>query len=280
MKKTDTFFVIHNYNTVPTELLEYCENYVIYDASDQKKTREEMDALGISYIPVPNTGHNITSYFSFFMEQYDTLPEVMCLCKGNMIGRHCSKEYFDKVYQNKYFTYLYEEREKENFYSKTGAGEKSELAFWVTESQYVEKNTSWYAGSDEHPKRYFDDFDRLLSFIYKNPVIPQYCLFAPGACYIVRREQIQKNTPVFYKNLNKLMSYGMNPSFPSEAHQIERMLPIIFESSYKVNEWMNDEDEFDKKILSEEQRMIRKAQWNQKRLKRVRILLGQKPKDL
>ena len=47
------------------------------------------------------------------------------------------------------------------------------------------------------------------------------------------------------------MSYGLEPNFPSEAHQIERMMPVIFSANYKVNPWMNNEIEFDKKIEAE-----------------------------
>ena len=95
MEKTDTFFVIHNFNTVPEKLLEYCKDYIIYDASSDEKVRNDLEKRGYHYVPVENTGHNITSYFRYFADFYDKLPEYMCLCKGNMIGRHCSKEYFD-----------------------------------------------------------------------------------------------------------------------------------------------------------------------------------------
>lgn len=40
------------------------------------------------------------------------------------------------------------------------------------------------------------------------------------------------------------MNYGMNPSFPAEAHMVERLLPTIFEASYEVNPWMDDEEAF------------------------------------
>ena len=66
---------------------------------------------------VENTGHNITSYFSYFAEHYDSLPEVLCLLKGNMIGRHCSMEFFQQVCQNKSFTFLYEEKQYWDKYS-------------------------------------------------------------------------------------------------------------------------------------------------------------------
>ena len=29
MNKTDNFFVIHNFNTVPDELIELCQDYII-----------------------------------------------------------------------------------------------------------------------------------------------------------------------------------------------------------------------------------------------------------
>lgn len=274
--KTSNFFIIHNYNTIPTNLTQYCEDYIIYDASDEPGIREELGRQGLKYIPVKNTGHNITSYFDFFEKQYTNLPDVMCICKGNMIGRHCSKEYFDKVYNNTYFTYLYEDKEKWPCYTKAvqEGMKEADLAFLVSESQYVEKNNSWYVQSPNHPHWYFDDFDDLLTFIYKEPVIPKWCLFSPGACYIVRKEQVLKHSPIFYKNLCKIMNYDLAPNFPSEAHQIERMLPLFFEATYEENEWMNDEELFEKKLVERREYIKKKEAWNQKRFKRIRLLFG------
>ena len=44
--------------------------------------------------------------------------------------------------------------------------------------------------------------------------------------------------------MNKLMDYGMNPSFPAEAHMVERLLPTIFEAAYVENQWINDGQAF------------------------------------
>lgn len=280
MKKTDNFFLIHNFNTVPEMLLQYCEDYLIVDASTDVNIEGQLKEKGLFYTRVDNTGHNITTYFDYFANYYNELPEVICLCKGNMLGRHLSEEYFRRVYDNQYFTYLYEDRDsREKFSKATEGGQKtgmSSISSLVTESQYIEENTSWYVDSPEHPHRYFDDFDDLLRFIYKDPVIPRYCLFSPGACYIVRREQIKKHSPSFYRNLNKIMNYELNPNFPSEAHMVERMLPVIFEAAYEENGWMNEEDAFDKK-LSERVEIIRKKdEWNGKRFKRLRRLIGQR----
>lgn len=251
MDRTDNFFVIHNFNTVPENLIRYCNDYIVYDCSDSS-TKEELQRKGIKHIDVENTGHNITSYFSFFVDNYDNLPEVMCLLKGNMIGRHVSEEFFQKTYNQKSFTFLYDEKQYWDRYSKyDGEGNINSCdngTFLAMENVYVEENTSWYVQSENHPKRYFNDVDDLLRFIYKSPMIPKYCMFASGACYIVRREQVKLHSKEFYVNLNKIMNYGMNPSFPSEAHQIERILPIIFTSVLETNEWMDDEAAFDAKL--------------------------------
>lgn len=243
MNKTDNFFVIHNYNYVPLEILEYPNNYIVFDASTNLEIRKELEKYGIKFRAIANTGHNLSTYFTFFYENYNHLPDVMCLTKGHMIGRHCSKEYFDRVYNNRFFTFLYEDK---NVKLKSG------INSLVDESMYLEINNSWYVNSPNHPHRYFDNYNRLLKFVYQDPIIPEYCLFAPGGCYIVTKEQVYLHSDCFYKNLNKIMTYGLIPSFPSEAHQIERMLPIFFTSKKRVNSWMDDEMMFEEMIKKEE----------------------------
>lgn len=250
MENMNTFFLIHNYNTVPEELLEFCKDYMIYDASTDKKITETLEKKGYQYVHIKNTGHNITSYFDYFADHYNELPEYICLCKGNMLGRHCSKEYFSRVYQNQYFTFLYEDKSIVQKLKQQGISVNKEepIECLISESHYLEENTSWYVESPDHPHRYFDNYNSLLKFIYVNPIIPKYNVFSPGACYIVSRNQIMKHSPAFYRNLNKIMNYDLCPNFPSEAHHIERMLPVIFCESYTENEWMNDEELFDAKI--------------------------------
>ena len=231
----------------------------------------------INVIDIENTGHNITTYFSYFDEHYDNLPEVICLLKGNMIGRHCSREFFEQVYDNKTFTFLYDEKQYWNRFSKYNENkEKNEIGstFLAMENVYVEKNNSWYVDSPNHPKKYFNDVDDLLRFIYKEPMIPQYCMFSPGACFIVRREQILKHSREFYRNLNKIMNYAMDPSFPSEAHQIERILPIIFTSLCEVNDWMNDEVAFEAKLPECSAYIQYKWENRPRRFKKLRQALG------
>ncbi|MBQ8032036.1 MAG: DUF3431 domain-containing protein, partial [Butyrivibrio sp.] len=142
MKKTDTFFLIHNYNTVPKELIELCSDYLIIDCSDDGKTKEELKACGYKFVDTENTGHNLTSYFHYFIDHYDELPEWIALLKGNIIGRHVSREYFERVYDNKWFTFLYQDQKMWERYKK--GGDEGSIASLLSEGGYIEHNNSWY----------------------------------------------------------------------------------------------------------------------------------------
>ena len=82
MNTSKNFFVIDNFNTVPVELLKYCgDNYILYDASIDESIPKKLEENAIRYTKIPRTGHNISTYFRFFVEHYDNLPEVMVLKK-------------------------------------------------------------------------------------------------------------------------------------------------------------------------------------------------------
>ena len=234
MKKTDTFFIISNYNTDPEIYLDYCQDYHIYDQSDVAGIKEKLESKYTKISFVENSGHSISNYFRYFIDHYDCLPDYMMLVKANMIGRHITKDFFDKVYNNKYYTFLYNDR---------GYTDKCGVAYQLYDGAFLEINNSWYALTKPH--KYFKNFNDLLVFLFKDPIIPKWLLFSPGACYIVTCKQVQKYPAAFYNNLLELVSYTY---FPSEAYQIERMLHIIFSAHYEMNPWMGDVSSFHEKL--------------------------------
>jgi len=234
MKKTDTYFIISNYNTDPERYLEYCEDYHIYDQSPDIEVKEKLKSKYEKISFVENTGHNLSDYFRFFIDHYESLPQQMMLAKGNMIGRHISQEYFNRVYSNKYYTPLFDDR---NYVDKIG------IAYQLWDGAFLEINNDWYVKAKPH--KYFETYNDLLRFVFKNPIIPKWLLFSPGACYIVSKEQVKKYPKVFYENPKYLVSYTY---FPSEAYHVERMLNVIFSASYKLNDWMLDKEVFMKEI--------------------------------
>lgn len=236
MEKTNTFFIISNYNTDPEEYLKYCEDYHIYDQSPDIQIREKLRSKYSKISFVENTGHNISDYFRFFIDNYQSLPDFMMLAKGNMIGRHVSQGFFDKVYKNKYYTLLYDDRNNHD---------KCLISYQLYDGAFLEINNAWY--SKAKPYKYFETYNDLLVFVFKNPIIPKWLLFSPGACFIVPKEQVLKYPKEFYENLKYLISYIY---FPSEAYHVERMLHVIFSGNYELNEWMVDKERFQHEIVN------------------------------
>jgi hypothetical protein len=259
MKKTDTFFVISNYNTDPEKYVRYCHDYHIYDQSTDQVLREALQSKYDKLSIVENTGHNISDYFRFFIDYYDSLPAHMLLAKGNMIGRHVSQTFFDRVYANKYYTFLYDDR---------GHADILGVAYQLYDGAFLEINNSWYGRIKEH--RYFDNFNDLLTFVFKNPIIPKWVVFSPGSCYIVEKDQIRRYPKVFYENLKSLVSYTY---FPSEAYLIERMLHIIFSANYELNEWMFEREAFKAQIQQAAQRQSFRNSVFRRKFDGLRVLL-------
>jgi hypothetical protein len=230
MNKTDTYFVISNYNTIPKQYLEYCNNYIIYDQSTDKKVSEQLENSGWNVSFVDHTGHNLSDYFRYIIDNFDRLPNYIMFLKGNIIGRHLNKEYFDKVYQNKYFTPLYNDPAfKDSVWN-------CNILF---EGIFIELNTNWYV--DSKPYSFFKTYNELLKFIFVNPIIPKWLLFSPGACYIIPRGNIVKYPKAFYQNLYHIVSYRF---FPIEAYHIERMMQVIFSGNYSLNDYMYSNNAF------------------------------------
>lgn len=242
MKKTDSFFIISNFNTDPHVYLDYCDNYHIYDQSTNQDVKKLLANKYENISFVKNTGHNISDYFSYFYDHYSDLPNTMVLIKGNLIGRHIEKPFFDRVYDNKFYTFLYSDRTYKN---------KKRIACHLYDGGYLEINNSWYAYIKPH--KYFTEYNQLLKFIFKDPVISDWILFSPGACYIVTNKQILNYPKEFWSNINFLISYTY---FPGEAYFIERMLHIIYTGCYELNEWMSDTVSFHNKLDSIEMSQV------------------------
>jgi len=228
------FFIISNFNTDPELYLDYCNDYIIYDQSKLEpiKTILKEKYQKISF--VQNTGHNLSDYFRFFSENWDNLPATMLLAKGNMIGRHVTLEFFERVVGNRVLTHLYNDRTYK---------EIPGVAYQLCEGHFLELNTSWY--TKMKPYRYFGTFNSMLRFIFKDPICPTWVCFSPGACFIVPKRHVVHYPRAFWLNLESIVSYIY---FPAEAYIIERMLPIIFSNTYILNDWMLDTQKFAKEL--------------------------------
>ena len=211
--------IISNFNLkVPNFLLNQGMEYIIYDQSNQNKYREYNKNLK-GYYQSKHTGHNLSDYFRYIVDNYDNLPEIIRFIKGNIVPRHCDEKYFLANIKNNFFTGLYNDKIKDKLiFSKIQPGV-------VIESNVI----NIFRGTKEC--RYFRTCNGLLNFLFESPINSIFIPFIPGGCFIVEKERILRYPKSFYKLLYFLVSYT---HFPQEAYIVERLLFVIFNGNYQL----------------------------------------------
>lgn len=218
------FLVVSNYYNDLSWVPEYTDNYLVYDQSDVPIYPPKIDRSKV--IKSEHLGHNIRDYCTFIIDHYEDLPARIIFTNGNVFPRHVPREYFDKVVNNNYYTpFMYVKKHRELW----------PTAFFSSGGIFCERNTSWYLRY--HPTKYFHSYDDFLRFCFEDAVIPRYIEFAPGANYIVTKEQILKYPRIFYKNLQTFVSHCPT-AIPGESHIIERALHTLWTCTFTVSNRM------------------------------------------
>lgn len=213
----DNFLVISNYHNDLSWVPAYTDRYLVYDRSKQGIYPPELDRTKI--IKQPNVGYNLYDYFTYIIDNYDDLPAVVIFVKGNVFPRHVTEAEWNRLMNNRYFTPIEDWRMHL---------EQWPVSFFSSDGGFCEINNNWYL--QYHPTKYFATYNDFLSFCFADSVIPRYIRFAPGANYVVPKENIQKYSKVFYENLRTFVSHGQ---LSGESHIIERALHTIWGGSYE-----------------------------------------------
>lgn len=211
MKIQDSFLLISNFNNDLEWLKEYSENYLIYDQHEASVYPDFIDKTKI--IKRDHIGADIYDKLSWIIDKYYELPEVFLMLKGNLF-KYITKKEFDEVCNNKTFTPLLTKNHKiYNDYL-------GPICFYSGDI-YNERNDSWYLNT--YPSKYFNSYKEFAdSFQLPNPF---YLPFAPGANYIVTKENVHKYSKDFYEHLASVLTHA---SYSGEAQMIERSLYTIF----------------------------------------------------
>ena len=165
---------------------------------------------------IDNVGYNIYSYMKFIVDNYDHLPELTVFCKNNTFPRHVSKEVFSRLTSRKIFTPIEDISRYKLEYP---------VSMLSCNNGFMELNTSWW--TSHHPVKYFHNFYDFWMFIFDVKSFPRYVRFAPGANYVVPRENILLRSKSFYENLMNFVSHDL---FSGESHMVERALYAIWTS--------------------------------------------------
>lgn len=204
MKINNNFLMVSNYNADISWILDYTDNYIIYDRSDTDEWIKPFDQSKV--IKVPNIGWDIYDKLTYIIDNYDELPNSMILTKGN-IFKYITPEEFDEVCNNTHFTPLFTKRHKTYM----------PVCFYSEDGMYNEINNSWYL--KYHSAKYFHSYNNFISMLGLKK--PKYLKFSVGSNYIVTRENIHKHPKSFYEKLRCCIDYGPHPG---EAQIIERFM--------------------------------------------------------
>ena len=207
--------MVSNYNADISWILEYTDNYIIYDRSTTDEWIKPFEQKKV--IKVPNIGWDIYDKFTYIIDNYDNLPKTMILTKGN-IFKYITREEFDKICNNTAFTPIFTK------YHRTYLP----TCFYGDDGMYNEINNSWYLRT--FPTKYFKSYNQFIKPLGLE--IPKYLKFAPGSNYIVTKQDIHKHPKSFYEKLRQCIDYG---STPGEAQIIERFLYTLWTTDKTFN---------------------------------------------
>ncbi|MDB9943941.1 DUF3431 domain-containing protein [Octadecabacter sp.] len=217
--------IISNYNYIPVELSTIITELggTIYDQSDNIETQKALrQKFSGCYTKSPHTGHNLSDYCNYIIENYHDLPTVIRFIKGNIYPRHFeSTNFFDLIRRNIYLP-LYNKPETSNNLKYCGN---------LGSNLYYEINDPWYMQTK--PARYFSSYDDFMSFMFTDYQPQKFVVFNPGACQIVLREQVTRYPLQFWKNIKHIVSYRF---FPAEAYILERAFFSLFTGSYNLSQ--------------------------------------------
>lgn len=212
----DNFLVVSSFNNDLSWIKARTDSYCVYERGTQ--TTDSYGLKPEKCFKTPNVGYNIYDYLTYIIDNYEDLPQCTLFVKGNIFPRHIAEEHFDKISNSNIFMPIIEPGRHVCSWP---------MSAMISDTVYFELNTSWYL--NHHTVKYFNSFNEFLGFIYTNPLLPRYVAFAPGANYVVPRQNVLRVPRVVYENLRHFISYI---DLPGEAHILERALPIIWTSGY------------------------------------------------
>lgn len=190
-------YVLSRFNHNIGWLSDYSTDLVIYDRSDKPV---------IGSIVVENIGSDLFDKFTYIIDNYDNLPDVICLIKANLFDYIKPRE-FEKIKDNKIFTPILSQDHHTYL-----------PVCYYKDNMYYEINNYYYLNA--HPARYAKEIIALFQMDKR-----AYNAFAPGSNYILPKENILKHSKDFYEKLRSYLEWAV---YPGEAMIIERALYTLW----------------------------------------------------
>lgn len=219
----EIFWVISNYQQDPSEVIKSLNGgYHIFNQGESSFIPFEImasDRVSSSL----HSGHNLSDYLRYIIQNYYTLPSRVGFIKGNLFPRHISKEIFLDRKRVPGFVSLYGDI---NTFSPQYRFQPRifYMAQQVAPGCYLEIANDWYAKYRSKGRFYPNLSDLFLEIFGRSA--PKYVLFSPGACMIVPKENISRWPLELYQHLYEIVTYEL---FPVEAFHLERIMLYLFQ---------------------------------------------------
>ncbi len=212
MKKTNSFLVVSRYKENVDWIHNYTDNYIVYNKGD--------DLLyDFKQIKRPNFGGNQYDICHFIYKNYENLPDLIAFCQGYPFD-HCPIKDFDRLIQNQYYTNLFSVHANVNY-----------------PSGFInEPNNNWYLYCPAvctTPTCKVSSTDEFANSIFENYTPNEFTSFPPGSQFIVEKERCLHYSKRFWNNIMKFINSDVGSNGGKEAHVLERMMQLIFETRFK-----------------------------------------------
>ena len=188
--------------------------HVVYFKGEENRSAHDAFDAGEKYL-LPNVGFNIFTYLTYIVDHYDRLPSIVVFCKNNVFPRHVREAAFVRLSARNVFTPIVDR----TYWHR--------LAFPVSvlgaDAGYLELADEHYAHG--RTGRYFSRFVDFHNFVFADAPSPAYVGFAPGANYVVPRENILLRSRAFYDNLRVFVAHAQHSL---ESYFVERDLETVW----------------------------------------------------
>lgn len=191
-----------------------------------KGKTNSLEASNLNWVKLPNVGYNIHSYLTYIIDNYKNLPDVVVFCKNNVFDRHVSFDVFESCISRNVFTPI----EDSSSWNSLGFP----VSVISSDGGFLELNNNWF--SRKFSCKHFNSFNDFFKFIFKTDLVPSYLRFAPGANYVVPRDNILLRSKNFYTNLRSFIEHSQ---YSVESHYVERSLFAIWNSTLKESDMMS-----------------------------------------
>ena len=221
LSKPNEVAVISCFNQAPIEISKFFSKVVVYDQSSDESIQNQIAFNFPDRILVHNSGTSLANYFHFIESNFFYLPKRIYFLKSNVIPRHISEKSFVRKTRLSGLTPMFNDLK---------FVDKRRKAYHLLPGYFIERNNSWFMNF--RSPTYFHTCNDLLTYMFKDPILPEYLLFAPGGNYSTYGTSIESYPLNFWRFLRFLTSYEF---FPPEAFIVERLLFTILSAEYELN---------------------------------------------